>query len=194
MTDEEKAANEAKAAADKLAADKAAEKKAALEALPVSELVKMISTLNYENAGHRIAGDKAATEATEAAVAQKLIDDKAAIENGEFKTLYEKLKAEQEGSAGKVTAMEATLEKMLETEITAIPETQRVILDQFGTVLAKLDFIATAKATKLFETPGGPGVREPVEHQDGSMTRQEFDKLDPTAKAKHVSGGGKIHD
>lgn len=180
MTPEEKAIAD-KAAADKVIsdkaeADKAAAKKAALEAMPVSELVKMISTLNYENAGHRIAGEKAATAATEAAAAQKIIDDKAAVEKGEFKTLYEALKAEQEGSTGKVTAMTATLDKMLEVETANIPEAYRALIPQ-GDVMASLEWITTAKASKLFEASGGPGVRQPGEPSTDTLEAQHAEAM-----------------
>lgn len=164
-------------AADKVVADKAAEKKAALEALPVSELVKMISTLNYENAGHRIASDKAAKAATDREDAQKLLDDKAAEEKGEFKGLYEKLKAEQEGSSGKVTAMTETLNKMLEVETANIPEAFRALIPA-GDVMTALEWIATAKASKLFETPGGPGVRQTGEHQTDTLEAQHAEAMD----------------
>lgn len=191
MTPEDKVIAD-KVIADKADADKASAKKAALEALPVAELVKMISTLNYENAGHRVAADKATESASQATAAQKLLDDKAAEEKGEFKTLYETLKAEQEGSAGKVTAMTATLGKMLEVETANIPEAYRALIPQ-GDVMSALEWIATAKATKLFGKQNVLDVRDTGEHGKNSITRAEFDALDPTAQQKHILGGGKVH-
>ncbi len=191
MSDENKAADEAaaKAAQEKAAADE----KARVEGLTLEQLQKENATLRYENAERRVETDKAAKAAAERADAQKAADDKVAAEKGEFKTLYEKLKAEQEGSAGKVTAMAETLNKMLEVETANIPEAFRGLIPA-GDVMAALDWIATAKATKLFETPGGPGVRTTGEHRDNSISRQDFDKKTPEAKQKHLAGGGKIHD
>jgi len=187
--EEQKAADEAKAAA-KVISDKAAADE--LGGLTLDQLRKENATLRFENAERRVKSEKADKESAEAAAAQKLLDEKAAAEKGEFKTLYETLKAEQEGSTGKVTAMTETLEKMLEVETANIPEKYRGLIPA-GDPVAALTWIADAKATKLFETPGGPGVRESGEHGKNSITRAEFNALDPAAQSKHILDGGKVH-
>lgn len=160
------------AAAQKVAQEKAAaDEKTRLEGLTLGQLQKENATLRFENAERRVKSEKADKAAAEAAEAQKLIDEKAAVEKGEFKTLYEKLKGEQEGSAGKVTAMTATLDKMLEVETANIPEAFRALIPT-GDVMSALEWIATAKGTKLFESSGGPVVRQTGEYAAGDLEAQ----------------------
>lgn len=193
-TAEEIKAAEVKKVADKVIADKAlADEKARLEGLSLEQLQKENATLRFENAERRVKSEKADKATAEAADTKRVADEKAAAEKGEFKTLYENLKADHEGSAGKVTAMTETLTKMLETETANIPEEFRSLIPT-GSVTAALDWIAAAKSTKLFGKKTGLGVRQSGEHGKNSISRQDFENLSPTAKQKHVQDGGLIHD
>lgn len=189
MTPEEIAAQ----AAEKEAADKAAADKAALDAADPDALRKQIAILNSENAQRRLREKELAEKLEKFDADKKAAEEKALAEKGEFKGLYETLKAENEGKDSKITAYEGALNKLLESEMANIPEEMQALIPA-GDISTKLEWIATAKAAKLFDAQSGPGVRESGEHGSNSISRQAFDGMPPAAKQKHLSEGGSIHD
>jgi hypothetical protein len=135
-------------------------------------LAKQIAILNQENAKRRLNENNLTKKLEEIKKAELIAKETAAKENGEISGLYDGLKLEHETATARLTEMESALQKILDVEIGAIPEDKRVLLDHIDGAAAKLEFIATAKATNLFGTTGGPGVRETGEHSTDSLEAQ----------------------
>lgn len=166
MSQEEIAAKEAeeKAAAEKAASD-------ALKSQNPDDLVKQIAALNSENAARRLKEKELADKLEKFNTAQKEAEEKAAAEKGEYKGLWEEVKAANEAATAKVEVYEATLSKLLEAETANIPEDKRGLIPD-GDVASQLAWIAKAKEAKLFEPVGGPGVRESGENPGDSLEVQ----------------------
>jgi len=157
--------DEQAAQAVKEAAEKA---EAAKVSTDPTEIAKQIATLNQESAAKRIENKELREKLEKFEAAQAEAAEKAAAEKGEFKELYEKLKADSESKDSRVTAMAETLTKMLEAETANIPEEYRALIPT-GDVTTALEWIATAKTAKLFEPKGGPGFRPAGESQAGTL-------------------------
>jgi hypothetical protein len=165
MSEELTAEQIAQAAAEKEAADKAA---AELAATDPEALRKQIAILNSENAQRRLKEKELAEQLEKFNADKRAAEEKALAEKGEFKGLYETLKAENEGKDGKIQAYEGALNKLLESEMANIPEAMQALIPA-GDISTKLEWIATAKAAKLFDPAKGPKVREPGEFADGTL-------------------------
>ncbi len=186
MADEEKAAKEA----EEKAALEAEEKR--IKGLSNDELIKENSTLRSENARRRLENKGLTDQQIAAKEAAEKAEKEAAEKNGEFEGLYKTADEKSKTLEGQLEKSNATLAKMLEVETANVPEKFRALIPT-GDTNAALSWIATAKETKLFEKPGGPGVRDAGEHGKNSISRQEFDALDPAARQKHIKDGGKVH-
>jgi len=184
--EEQKAADEAKV----LAEQKAEEDR--IKGLSNDELIKENATLRSENARRRVENKGLTDQQIAAKEANEKAEKEAAEKNGEFEGLYKTADEKSKTLEGQLEKSNATLAKMLEVETANVPEKFRALIP-VGDTNAALGWIATAKATKLFETPGGPGVREAGEHGKDSITRQEFENLSPAARQKHIVDGGKVH-
>ena len=155
---------------------------------------KEIATLNFENAQRRHREKELQDQVEQFNAEKKELEEKALAEKGEFKGLYEDLKVESEGKDKRIEKYEGTLKDLLEAETANIPEAMQGLIPS-GDVASQLSWIAKAKEAKLFETPGGPDLKESGEqHGSNSISRQAFDSLPPAEKQEHISGGGKIHD
>ena len=167
MTPEEMAADEAaKAAASKAEAEKTA------AATDPAELLKQIAVLNSENAARRIKEKEMAEQLATFNADKSAAEEKAALERGEHKEMYEKTKIERDKLQADLEAKDAALGTFLDAQIADIPEDKRVLLDHIEGIEAKLSFIAVLKAAKVFETPIGPEIRETGEFKSGTLEAQ----------------------
>jgi hypothetical protein len=91
--------------------------------------------------------------------AQKEAEEKALAERQEFKTLYEKTKAELDtlqGVKAQVDAATAAMQKLVDAELQTLPEDQRGLVPALYTPQQKLEWLAENK-TKLLR-PAAPST------------------------------------
>ncbi len=150
----------------------------AVEATPavdVEALQKEIATLKFENAEKRVARDKALQEVADNKATQDAAALAAKEKNGEFEVLYNDLKANSDKTAttstAKIEKLQGVVEKLLETELKAIPEAFRALVPT-GDISEALAWVATAKETGLFNQGQALGVRDSGEQNLDTLEAQ----------------------
>ena len=183
-TEEETKAEEAKKAAEE--AEKA-------EAKPTNdaELRKQLDASAAQIKELIEGRDKAKQRAREA-------EDAKLAEQGEYKTISERLTAEKEQLAKDLEERDGLIGTYKERDeaefavlLEQVPEVYRDSISDETLPLAK----RLELAKKFAEVkPGAPGPRPPGDSANKSISRQTFDEMTPHSKSEYVRGGGTITD
>lgn len=130
---------------------------------------------------------------------KRIADEKALVDQGEFKILSENQATQLTDLTKQLAGHEETLGKFkerdeakLKTLIELIPENLReTVAGNSGTLSEKIDLaerLATVKPTAPGARPGGDGGNA------NTMKRSDFDALDGKQQSEYCKGGGTLTD
>jgi hypothetical protein len=117
-------------------------------------------------------------------------------EQGEFKTLSEKLQGENKALSEKLEQLDGVVkqfnerdEQEFKTLLEKVPENLRGSLKESIPLADRLELARQLAGTKTGVPPKVPG-----EEEKNSITRQEFEAKPPTEQSKFIAEGGKVVD
>lgn len=129
---------------------------------------------------------------------KRLAEEKALVDQGEFKTLSENQATQLTDLTSQLEAANGTLAGYTERDqarfdgmIEKVPEALRSSINDETLPLAK----RLELAEKLIgEKPGAPGARPAGEEQKNSISRADFDTKTQTERSTFIKDGGTVHD